>query len=398
MFRPAHHASIATALLIVGTSFAGEPFRFPEATHGKGELKYRNGFPVLVVEGTPAEIGEQTAVLLAKPAARLLNYPKEVMTHFATPAGAAVMWPTFVKQGSQLLDNFPPDYRTEFETAAKVGNLDRELFMVGNTAFDLKHLFAPLFGCSALIVEPQRSATGRLFYGRNMDHWSMGYLHHYTIVTICRPTGKHAFCSIGYAGMIGCISGMNDAGLSIAVLETTGAPPDEGPAYSLDGVPFALCYRRLLEECTTVDEALAALRKMKRTTTNNLVVCDKNGSAVFEITPSRVIPRKSENGIGICTNHFCLPELKLAKPKNTHTTLDRFATLEKARPGTVKLGIEDVRQQLDAANQGENTLQTMVFEPHSLTIHLAVLDGKVPSSSQKLKKLEVGRLLASRDS
>jgi predicted choloylglycine hydrolase len=380
-------------VLLPGLVAAGEPFRFPEARHGKAELKYCNGLPVLVVEGTPEEIGEQIAALLAKPAARLLNYPKEVLTHFATPAGAAVMWPTFVKQGNQLLNNFPADYRAEFETAVKVGGIDRELLMVGNTAFDLKHLFAGLFGCSALLVESERSVTGKPLFGRNMDHWSMGYLHHYTLVTVCRPKGKHAFCSIGYAGMIGCISGINDAGLALAVLETTGAPSSEGPAYSLEGVPFALCYRRLLEECTTVEEALAALRKMKRTTTNNLAVCDRKGCAVFEITPTRVVERRSQNGIGVCTNHFCTAECKLATPKNTHTTLDRLATLAKAQAGDRKLGVEEIRLHLDAVNQGENTLQTMVFEPDTLTIHLAVLDGKTPSSSQKLKKLELGDLL-----
>lgn len=389
--------ALSVVLFTPAGALASEPFRFPEAKYGKAELKYRNGLPVLIVEGTPEEIGEQMAVLLGKPAARLLNYPKEVLTHFATPAGAALMWPTFVKEGQQLLDNFPPDYRTEFETAVKLGGIDRELLMVGNTAFDLKHLFAGLFGCSALLVEAERSATGKPFFGRNMDHWSMGYLHHYTVVTVCRPKGKHAFCSIGYAGMIGCISGMNDAGLALAVLETTGAPADEGPAYSLDGVPFALCYRKLLEECSTIDEALAALRKMKRTTTNNLVVCDRTGTATFEITPTRVVVRRSENGIGVCTNHFCSAETKLAKPKNTHTTLDRFAIVEKARASNAKLGIEEVRQHLDAANQGENTLQTMVFEPDSLTIHLAVLDGKVPSSSQKLKSLNIADLLRPRN-
>jgi predicted choloylglycine hydrolase len=384
----------AVVLLVASRGVAGEPFRFPEGKHGPAELTYRNGIPVLIVEGTPEEIGEQTARLLGKPAARLLQYPKEVLTHFATPAGAALMWPTFVKQGSQLLDNFPADYRTEFETAAKAGELDRELFMVGNTAFDLKHLFGGLFGCSALIVESNRSASGKPFLGRNMDHWSMGYLHHYTLVTICKPKGKHAFCSIGYAGMIGCISGMNDAGLALAVLETTGAPASEGPAYSLEGVPFALCYRRILETCTTIDEALAALRSMKRTTTNNLVLCDRAGGAIFEITPSRIVRRSCDAGIGVCTNHFCADELKLAKPKNIFATLDRFSAVDKARANDKLLDVESVRKYLDSANQGENTLQTMVFEPAAGTIHLAVLDGKTPSSSQKLKTLEIASLLA----
>ncbi len=33
-----------------------EPFRFPEASHGKGKLQYINDVPVLTVEGTPEEI------------------------------------------------------------------------------------------------------------------------------------------------------------------------------------------------------------------------------------------------------------------------------------------------------------------------------------------------------
>src|SRR5262249_13832261 len=161
------------------------------------------------------------------------------------------------------------------------------------------------------------------------------------------------FAAVGYPGLIGCISGINDAGLALVVLETTGAPPEEGPAYSLEGVPFALCYRRLLEECTTIREAEAALRKMKRTTTNNLAVCYQSGRAVFEITPSRVVVRKADKGIGVCTNHFCSDGLKLARPKNPFTTLDRFAILDKARAAEPKLGVEEIRKYLDAANQGE---------------------------------------------
>jgi hypothetical protein len=41
---------IASALvLLVGSLSAAEPFCYPEAKHGKGELRYVNGVPVLVV-------------------------------------------------------------------------------------------------------------------------------------------------------------------------------------------------------------------------------------------------------------------------------------------------------------------------------------------------------------
>jgi hypothetical protein len=384
------------AVLPISSARAGEPFRFPEARYGQGELKYRNGLPLLMVEGTPEQIGAQVAALVGKPSARLLNYPKEVLSHFATPAVMKLMWPGLVKQGQRLLDNFPPAYRAEFEAMVKVGGLERELLMMGNTAFDMKKDLNALFGCSAVIVEARRSLTGKPIFGRNMDHFPLGYLHQYSLVTVYRPRGKHAFAGVGYAGMVGCISGINDAGLTLAALETTGAPEGEGPIFNPDGVPFALCYRRVLEECTTIPEAEAMLRGMKRTTTNNLSICDLQGSAVFEITPSRIIVRRSENSLSICTNHFCTDELRLLKPKNQFTTLDRFATLEKVRASDKRIGVADVHHYLDAVNQGEFTLQTMIFEPADLTLHLSIMEGRTPASALPLKTLPLAALFSER--
>jgi len=378
-------------------STAAEPFRFPEGKHGKGELKYHVGLPVLMVEGTPEEIGEQVAVLVSKPSRRLLNYPKEALASVASPTEMKLLWPLCVSHCNKLLNNFPPDYRKEIEAMIKTSGVDRELIVIGNTLFDLKHLFGAIYGCSALVVEPGRSQTGQPIFGRNMDYASLGYLHEYTLVTIVRPKGKHAFAAVGYPGLVGVLSGINDAGLAVAALETTGAHTDGGPGFDPAGTPFALCYRRVLEECTTIEEAEKLLRSLKRTTSNNLTVCDKNGSVVFEFTPNRLNVRRPEKGISTCTNHFCTEGLKLAEPKNTHTTLDRFATLTRARSEDKKLGVEEVRRYLDAVNQGELTLQTMVFEPASLTLHLATAVGKAPASSQKLKRLEVAPFFANKE-
>lgn len=384
---------LASLVLVPAFARAGAPFHFPEGKYGKGELTYRNGIPVLTVWGTPEEIGAQVAVLAGKPSVRLLNYPKEALTALSNPTAAAVAWPLLVQRCSRLLDNFPPDKRREFEAMVKVGGLDRQGLMVGNTIFDLKSEVAALFGCSALVVEAERSRTGQPIFGRNMDYLSLGYLHEYTLVTVYHPQGKHAFAAVGYPGSIGCLSGINDAGLTLTVLETTGSDRSEGPAFNPEGIPFALCYRRLLEECTTIAEAEVMLHGMKRTTTNNLTLCDRHGAAVFEITPSRVVMRRPQRHCAVCTNHFCTPELRLSKPRNSHTTLDRFATLEKVQNSEKKLGVAEVQHYLDAVNQGKHTLQTMIFEPVSLTLHLAIAVGEKPSSSQPLKRLELAPLL-----
>ncbi len=54
-------------LVLAPVATAGEPFRYPAAKHGKGELRYLNGLPVLTVEGSPEELGDQIGFLALKP-------------------------------------------------------------------------------------------------------------------------------------------------------------------------------------------------------------------------------------------------------------------------------------------------------------------------------------------
>jgi hypothetical protein len=49
-----------------------DPFRYAEAKHSSGELRYINGIPVLLLRGTPDEMGEQIDTLALKLAALLL--------------------------------------------------------------------------------------------------------------------------------------------------------------------------------------------------------------------------------------------------------------------------------------------------------------------------------------
>src|SRR5262249_16285493 len=141
--------------------------------------------------------------------------------------------------------------------------------------------------------------------GRNLDYPSLGYAQDYSLVTVCKPAGaKHAFVSVGFPGLVGCLSGMNDAGLSLSILEVFQIRFGERK-FDPTGTPYALCYRRLLEECSTIDEARQMLESMHRTATTNLVLADKNGVATFEITPDYVIVRPAtQDGCCACTNHF----------------------------------------------------------------------------------------------
>jgi predicted choloylglycine hydrolase len=364
----------AVAFALILTSVGGaraETFRYKEGKYGKAELKYINGLPVLVVEGTPEQIGEQTGALTGTQTKRLLSFPKEYLEKF----GYESAWPALVRVGKSMAPSFPADHLKELEAAAKKAGVDRDMAVVGNAFPDIKKFG----GCSTLVVDGAHSSTGGPLFGRNLDYPTLGFLHEYSLVTVFRPTGKHSFASIGFPGFLGCLSGMNDAGLAVAVLEVY-ASNDDSLSFDPKGVPYGLVYRRILEECTTVDEAEKLLRSVKRTTRNNLAVCDRKGGVVFEITPKSVRVRPAEDGLCPCTNHFRTKELA------TDTICRRYKTLEKSKT-LGKLDVPQMMKLLDEVNQGDRTFQSMVFEPKALKLHLSI--GKLPASSEKPKLLEL---------
>ncbi|HEV3257267.1 MAG TPA: C45 family peptidase [Gemmataceae bacterium] len=384
------------AALIVATLLSGppaaaadtaHPFRYPEAKYGHGELKYVNGLPVLTVEGTPDEIGEAVGALAVRPAPQMAAYPEDLVAHFHLQ----LLWGAFVHAGRKMVQHFPLDYRDELEAIARASGADRDRLVLGNTLFDLKKILA----CSALLVEPARSATGQPLLGRNLDYPSLGYAHEYSLVTVYRPAGaKHAFASIGFPGLVGCLSGINDAGLSLAVLEVFQVKAGR-KRFDSSGMPYALCYRRILEECATIGEARELLEQMPRVTITNLALADCEGVAVFEVTPRCVRVRRPQRGTCVCTNHFCTEGLAPFVPLDVFNTFDRYEILEKAALARGKLSLVDLHRSLDAARQQEETMQTMIFEPAALRVHLAV--GTCPSSAGPMKPLELAPLFGTRN-
>jgi hypothetical protein len=366
------------ALVLVGAALpaahAAAPFRYSEAKHGKGELKYIEGIPVVVVEGTPAEMGEQLGALAFKPAAPLM----EIADEFIARHGWEQAYATVLKTGNLFLPRFPPHHAEELEAAAKAAGCPREMLIFANVIGDLRRVI----GCSTFIVEPDKSATGGPLFGRNLDWPPFGPLHEYTFVTVYRPTGKRAFASVTYPGVLGCASGINDAGLAVAALD---APPskDGSAGFNPLGMPAILALRRVLEECATVDEATELLRSVDRASSLNVAVCDKDRVVILEVTPKQVVVRQPSDGVCICTNHFRTDEFGGPESCWRYERLAASAVLE-------QYAIADVAERMHSVNQGASTLQTMIFEPRAQKLHLAF--GQGPATALPLNTLDLEEL------
>jgi hypothetical protein len=369
--------SLSLLVLFAAAATAADKKTFPAATHGKGELKYVENVPVLVLRGSPAEMGEQFGKLAVANAPDLDG----LHARFLKDSGQEKRYPLIVALSGKLKPHFPAHLVTEMEATAKASGRPESLFLFANTIADL----TSGLGCSTVVVEKDRSKTGGPLFGRNFDWQPTAGITEHTLVTVYKGEGKRAFAAVTIAPIAGVVSGMNDAGLCVTINEISLRRSKDKAAFNWKGTPLLLSFRRVLEECATVADAEKLLREMPRTSSCCLTVCDKNGGCVFEITPDNLEVRCHVNGVTCCTNHFRTDKL------STTNKCWRYDALEplQAKAGE-KLAVADVFKQLDAVHQGKATLQSMVFEPAERVLHLAYGDG--PATRRDVRKLDLGKL------
>ncbi|MBA4067115.1 MAG: hypothetical protein C0501_26090 [Isosphaera sp.] len=367
----------AAVFALAPVARGADPKPFPEARHGNGELRYDGPVPVLVLRGKPAEMGEQFGKLA------IVNAPDIGGLHerFLKDSGQEKRWPFLSAMSGLLKPNFPPHVLAEVEAAAKASDRELPLLLFANTVADL----SSGMGCSTVVVEKGRSATGGPVFGRNFDWLPTQGIADHTLVVVYKGEGKRAFAAVTVSPIAGVISGMNDAGLSVTMNEIRIKASKDQAKFDWKGTPILLAFRRVLEECGTVAEAEKLLRGMTRTTTCCMTICDKAGGAVFELTPTNLEVRAAENGVCCCTNHFRTDKL------GGEAKCWRYAKLAplQAKDGG-KLGVADVFAALDGVTQGKSTLQSMVFEPADRVLHLAYADGH--ATKLKPRKLDLGKL------
>ena len=135
----------------------------------------------------------------------------------------------------------------------------------------------------------------------------------------------------------------------------------------------------------SVEEATALIRSVERAASLNLALCDRQCLPSWKSRPKPWPCGQRRYGVAICTNHFRSAELA------TSTECWRDESLEESIGGE-KFTIADIAKQLHAVNQGESTMQSMIFEPATLKLHLAI--GKDPATQRPMRELELAGMLA----
>lgn len=171
-----------------------------------------------------------------------------------------------------------------------------------HSAHDLGHAMQDymLVGCSSFACWGENSADSSLIIGRNFDFYMGDAFARNKLVSFYQPENGYRFASVGWAGMTGVLSGMNETGLTV----TINAAKSDLPAAS--ATPISILTREILQYASTIEEAYAIARKRKTFVSESILVGSaKDGrAAIIEKSPEKIALFTGNGQQIICTNHY----------------------------------------------------------------------------------------------
>lgn len=221
---------------------------------------------VLLVAGSPYEMGYQQGRLLK-------GHIREVIDNILllARAGDAQQSDDFFKdtlnkiwaRAGKFIDQ---RYLEEMQGLAAGANISLEQVQLAN-------IFPEQFHCSGFALLGKATVDGKLYHGRILDYMTEVGLQDHAVVTVAKPNGYHAFVTVGFAGFLGSVTGMNDQHVAIGEMGGRG----QG---QWDGMPMTFLLRKALEEADNYDQAVDLFRKTPRTCEYYYVISDgKNADA-----------------------------------------------------------------------------------------------------------------------
>ncbi len=247
----------------------------------KGYAEEIDGTLVLHLKGSPYEMGCQRGSmakdkvqLMVKRFDELLDKAKKEM---GLPKFAANL---ILDITYQLCAPYIPDrYKREMEGLADGSGADLQVIRRGQVISVITER-----GCSSFALWGKATVDGKLYQGRNFDWILDAGLEDTAVLTLCEPDGRSRYAAAGYAGQIGVLSGMNMEGMSIAQI---GAITKDK---SLRGIPLEFVLRRILEECSNLDQVTGLIKSVKHTVGFNYVIADGDArdARAYETTAHHV--------------------------------------------------------------------------------------------------------------
>ncbi len=247
---------LALALVAVGAAFAHAESGRP----ARGELVRLKGVPVLRLDGTPRERGYAHGYFLAREIVDLFTRympfvarSPERYEEVIRPEVAGRF--AFPKEVREEIAGMFRGIRTRLPRAGLTTHLGRPLDELDLLAMQAMPDWYP-FACSSFVAWGRLAPDGPLV-GRNLDFFIHPVLlENHMLVVNARSGEKRAWVSLGWPGLVGALTGMNEDGV-VAFIHDANAPMLETQN---DMLPRMLALRAILERAGRERPAADAMR------------------------------------------------------------------------------------------------------------------------------------------
>lgn len=335
------------------------------AIAGAAATPWLTSHPPRVVQlaGTHREIGLQHGRLLRADIAAL--YDSYIVHGLVAEEHQSIERLTKVARHYEPF--IPAELRDELHGIAEGSGLPYDQILVMNTFADALLGKSPRL-CSAVAVH----GSGGLLVGRNLDWVNHGVAHRSGVVFLLAPRGERRVLSVGWPGIAGVVTGMNDRGVVVTM----------NMAFSSDSepntTPVLLRIRDVLAHASSAGAAVADATSRPRTMAMNWMVADAESASVVELTGHRSAVRPMTGSCAVTTNYF------ESLNERGGSGGDRSATLRGAFAGGSAASLRDVETALlrvafIGPAAGLVTIQSVVFDPRARTAHVAI--GKIPAAA-----------------
>lgn len=329
---------------------------------GHGLLCRQQGKTILLLSGTPVQMGAAHGALLGAPARKMTERVLYLVGGGDTLRSGQWFFDRMADIERRTTPHIPPRFFDECDALAQAACVSQRDARYAN-------LFPERFHCSGVALRGKATADGRVLHARVLDYMREIDLQEAATVTVFMPEGFHKWMSLGYAGFIGTVTAMNECGLAIGEMGGRG----EG---QWDGIPMSLLLRDVMERAATVDEALAILRDAPRTCEYYYVLSDRSGSLrALHCTPQQMTALEPGQ------QHARLPlvpeDVVLASGEDRATVLSRRIQENYGRINVPKL-IEIIKRPVAM----ESNLHDAIFAPETLEMWFADAGRSAPACDE----------------
>lgn len=341
---------------------------------GKSFIENSNGIKILHLYGSPSEMGKAVGSILKEDIQALINnYIKVIFSNKKHYLYA-------LKRAKTLSKHIPKEYLAEIKGISETSQISFDDLLIANCFLDMKESAL----CSTYVVHKEKSSEDNLMLARNLEFKSLGILEQHDIIIVYHHKNKQKLVSIGWPGLIGVVSGYNEAGLTAAMLVSLS---EKRKAYN--HIPSTMAFRELLENKTSVKEAVSYFKKVKTASANNLTVVDSNNqSAVFELSPINGMKyRKPDGNILSCTNFF-----RKGKNKKLGRRDQYLLSVKKHfNKGHQKYNVDNLKDILKSAAILPINIQSMIFIPGKAKLFISMKD--IPAVSGDYTEFDLTALM-----